>query len=54
MLHYIFDEFFYVISLMKTTYPLDDFNTVSLYDFSLALLFVAITVTIFVNNGKED
>lgn len=55
MLHYVFDTFFYIISLMKTTYPFEDFNTISLYDFSLALLFVSITVTIFVNNNtKED
>lgn len=47
MIHYIFDEFFHVISYMKTTYPFDDFNNISLFDLSMALLFVSIVITIF-------
>lgn len=53
MIHYIFDEFVHIISYMKTTYPFDDLNTVSLFDLSMALLFVSITVEIFFGGNNN-
>lgn len=52
MIKYIIGEFSYIISQMKTIYPFDDLNTFSLFDLSLALLFVSITIEIFV--GGDD
>lgn len=51
MLQYIFDTFFYVLSYMKTTYPFDDINF-SLFDLSVALLFVSVVITVFF--GREE
>lgn len=54
MINYIFGEFIHLINIMRTTYPFDDFNTISLFDFVVSLLFVSITVEIFVGGSNNN